>query len=112
MSMIYWGVLIHGVTLDNLTWKKDIDFQNEVLKDEMDIKVTLPNDKSVLLSYEPTEDESYFGLFAGYPWYERLQNITEKDADDAIIQCLQPYLDMTEDEIRKSIDDINTYNCG
>ena len=112
MSMCYWGVMIHGVILDNLKWKEDIDFEETVMKDELDVTVTLPNGKSILLSYEPTEDQSYFGLFAGYPWYKRLQDITEQDADDAIIKFLQPYLDMTDKEILAEIDDISTYNCG
>ena len=112
MSMCYWGVMIHGVTLDELDWKDDIDFLETVMKDELDVTVKLPNGKSVLLSYEPTEDQSYFGLYAGYPWYERLQNITEQDADDAIVQFLLPYLDMTEENLCKHINDINTYNCG
>ncbi len=113
MSMMYWGVMIHGVTLDDLKWKEeDLDFQETVMKDEMDVDVVLPNGKSVLLSYEPTEDQSYFGLYAGYPWYERLRNLTEKDADDANVQTLLPYLDMTEEELREEIDDISTYNCG
>lgn len=112
MSMVYWGVMIYGVTLDELDWKDDIDFQETAMKDELDITVKLPNGKSVLLSYEPTEDKSYFGLYAGYPWYERFQDITEKDADDAIVQFLLPYLDMTEENLRKHINDISTYNCG
>ena len=112
MSMVYWGVMIHGVVLDDLKWKDDIDFQEDAMKDEMDVEVELPNGKTVLLSYEPTEDQSYFGLYAGYPWYARLRGITEKDADDAIVQFLWPYLDMTEKEIRNAIDDISTYNCG
>ena len=113
MSMQYWGVLIHGVALDDLKWKdEDFDFQESVMGEDMDVTVKLPNGKSVLLSWEPTEDGDYFGLFAGYPWYEHFQGITEKDADDAIVQVLMPYLDMTEKKLRKEIDDISTYNCG
>ena len=113
MSMCYWGVMIHGITLDDLKWKDaDIDFQKAALHDELDVDVKLPNGKTVMLSYEPTEDKCYFGFYAGYPWYERFQGITEKDADDAIVQFLLPYLDMTKEELRKEIDDISTYNCG
>ena len=112
MSVCYWGVLIHGVVLDNLKWKDDAPEFDDIMDGNMEVTIKLPNGKSVLLSWEPTEDESYFGLFAGYPWYKRFQGITEQDADDAIVHVLMPYLDMTEEEIRGEIDDISTYNCG
>ena len=112
MSICYWGIMIHGVVLDDLKWKEDAPDFDKIMNDELEVTITLPNRRSILLSYEPTDDKSYFGLFAGYPWYERFQGLTKQSVDDAIVQFLSPYLNMTEEEVREKIDDISTYNCG
>ncbi len=115
MSMSYWGIVMYGVQESDLRFKEGYDglYDISAERDEPDFFDTLlPNGKRVALFYEGTEDDSYFGFYAGYPWDEEMQGIEQKDVEDAIAQALMPYLDMKEEELRSKIGRISTYNCG
>ena len=115
MSIEYWGVVMHGVQESDLRFKDEYDGLLDVIEDNNDdyfFPVKLPNGKVIELGFENAEDDEFFGFYAGYPWESRLHDITQVDVEDAIVQVLLPYLDMTEAELRAVIDDINTYNCG
>ena len=116
MSMDFWGITMHGVADSALCFKEDYDglfgVAEEDFDGERDFGVKLPNGKELSLGLEVTEDEAYFGFYAGYPWESRMQGLTEKDVDDAIVLFLKPYVDMTDEEIRAEIEDISSYNCG
>lgn len=116
MSMDYWGVVMHGVRESALTLTDEFEdglngVAEEKYNSNRDFLVKLPNGKELYLGLEVSEDDSFLGFSAGYPWEERMQGLTEKDVNDAIVQFLRPYVDMTDDEIRAEIEDISTYNC-
>ena len=122
MSTIYWGIVMHGVNENDLKFKEAVDEDeynggiDYIIEKHhggnREIMVMLPNGKKVILNYEPTEEDNFFGFMAGYPWNDYMQGLTEADVDNAIATFLLPYVDMTKQEIVNCIDDISTYNCG
>lgn len=112
MSIHYWGVIMRGVSESSLDWKNEDLCLQDVSEDYgWEILVDLPNGKKVPLVFEPSEDDNFLGFSACYPWSPYGAGLVEKDVDDALVKVLQPYVTNTEEEIRKKIDYINTYNC-
>ena len=123
MSVEYWGIRLYGVAESNLT-KKWYDnpetgesgihgILNDLYDENYMITVSLPNGKKVPLYFEPTEDESYFGYVAGYPWdfKENKEDVlTRQDVEDAIVKFLSEHGYDAED-VRDHIEDISSYNC-
>lgn len=76
-------------------------------------EVDIGGRKTVNLTFEPTEEDSYLGFLAGYPWDfagTSDEFLTFGDVEEAIAGFLKKYGYNTE-EVKKKCGEISTYNC-
>ena len=124
MSMDYWGIVLYGVSDNNLVagnkengeswsfWEIQELYNDDEHSDVWDVK--LENGKIVPLYMEITEDDSYLGFEPIYPWNiksnHEILKITEKDVADAIVKFLEPF-GYDKDAIYANCDYVSDYNC-
>ena len=69
---------------------------------------------SDILTHDDNDCGDYLYFCPDFPWFvtDSYRSITEKDVDDAIIECIQSITDMTEREIKKEIGYITCWDAN
>ena len=138
MSMRPYGINMFGVSMNDLKFKDfkelvevdavkkwldecGLDEDDFVLDDyiwevvfEEDCErgVELPNGKFVYVGIDSTEDATYIGFYAGYPWDDSTRGIEKEDVQDAVWQLFKDVVIMSKEELVKQMDEISTCCWG